>query len=190
MSALVGKKNLLPPCPPLHVVACLFVWSLYWTILNTNFSAESNHCGRLLEFLLCHGSFLVLTHVPPHLDIMLCLRSQQSVGCPWPWQHGAFSYEIMKIQQDKACKGHNRLDNCSVCYSTCVELGLHNGLTKTCCTALMLFIWWGWWIIFVSVFFSRRAAWTCAAFQWWGRLHWDPQSLQQLQWHHQCSRWR
>lgn len=39
-------------------------------------------------------------------------------------------------------------------------------------------------------FVFRRPAWSCAAFQWWGCLHWDPQSLQQLQWRHKCSRWR
>lgn len=78
-----------------------------------------------------------------------------------------------------------RLDNSSVCYTTCVDRGLHNEHMQTVQTHLN----WLCWINF-SFSSSRRAAWTCAAFQWWGCLHWDPQSLQQLQRHHQCGRRR
>lgn len=52
----------------------------------------------------------------------------------------------------------SRLDNCSICFSTCVELGLHNGLEQTCCTVLMYLIWLGWIIspvlMSICLFFS------------------------------------
>lgn len=136
--------------------------------------------------------YVCIDPCPSNLNIMLCLRSQHKRGLPLNLTTWCIFIWDNKSTTDRACKRtEDWLDTWCICYSTCVEPGLHNECTPTCCTALIHLTWLDW-VIFpvLMCFSSRRAAWTCAAFQWWGCLHWDPQSLQQLQWHRQCSRWR
>lgn len=99
------KENLLSPFPPWHVAAS--VSGLYQNCI----------C------LFCHVTSLSLLR-PRSLQPEHCVVFTKPTEV-WLAPDLVHFHEIKKEQQDKVCKGH-RLDNSSICYSTCLEVVLYN----------------------------------------------------------------